>query len=216
MGLTSSAEAADEPDRPLEAAPRQRDVSLTLDPTRPLLGTAIVNGEVRITRTTVFPGQPARDVSVAGWLGVGRLRVADDGLFGGARPAWSDCDDSFYCDRGTLVWVGAQALVYAVGTFEHGLQIGTELSYAHVWGERRYNESWKEMSAFFNDGTVSPGLADEHVSGGALVPGVVIGYKLVTKPGLTLNPQLAGDVQISREGISKVYPRLALNAGWSF
>jgi hypothetical protein len=214
----SNAVAAEE-DRPVgaPAAAKTRDVSLTLDPTRPLIGMGMVNGEVRFPRMTLLPNHRPMDVSLGGWVGAGRVRVADDGLLGGARPVWSDCGDMFNCDRMTAIWVGAQALAYPVGGFDHGLQIGVEASFMQTWGSRRYSPFYKELAASMAKVHDKPftGVPDRDVEGSAFLPGVVVGYKLVTQVGFTFNPQVAADLFVSNAPV-KVVPRLALNAGWSF
>jgi hypothetical protein len=60
-----------------------------------------------------------------------------------------------------------------------------------------------------------PCTGDTPKSEDTVAPGIVVGYKLVTSPGLTLNPQFAYDVLIG-DGSPRALPRLALNAGWSF
>ena len=116
-----------------------------------------------------------------------------------------------------MIWVGAQALVYPVGSFEHGLQIGAEASFVQLKGTRRYNSSFNDLARTFAQarGQTWNGTPDQEVSDSAFIPGLVIGYKLVTKSGFTINPQLAGDVVISDDP-TKIIPRLALNVGWSF
>lgn len=195
-GASEEASSRVAPDEP-------RQVSITVDPTRPLVGMGMVGGEVCFPRVALFPGRSANDVSLGGWVGVGRMRLADGGgLLLGPRPTWASCNDVFYCDRATVVWVGAQALTYPVGGFDHGLQLGVEASFASLWGTRRYSQSPL---------TRGP---DRELRESGFLPGVVLGYKLVTKAGLTFNPQIAADLVVSAEPAT-ILPRLALNAGWS-
>ncbi len=187
-----------------------RTTSISVDPFPALFGVGVVHGEVRVAKAPLLPGHAARDISVGGWLGFGRLRRADDGIWGSV-PVWSDCKDMFYCDRATTVMIGAQALAYPLGDFEHGLQVGLEASALYFWGTRRFSETLKALALNPPPGT----FPDQKVQGFAFLPGLVVGYKLVTAAGFTVNPQLAADVVISSEPIA-ISPRLGVYAGWSF
>jgi hypothetical protein len=210
--LSTSANAAEsiptDPDQATpSAAPAARSVSLTTDPLRPLVGMAVLGAETRVGSLSVHEGFSPRDVSVVGFVGFGRVRSSDIGS--GLRPVWGSCDELFTCDRATTLWLGGQALLYPVGSFEHGAQLGVEASYMRVWGTRSYNGSFAQFLG-------SSSVPDARLSGGAFAPGVLIGYKLVTKPGFTFNPQLALDAIFASDGSSALAPRLTLNAGWSF
>jgi hypothetical protein len=218
-GSTAVVESTAEETVPSDARPTKlHNVSLTLNPVQPLFGVALLNGEVRLSRLTVFPKQTPKDVSFGGWVGLGRIRIADGGMLADGQPVWANCNDIAYCDRLTVVWVGAQALVYPVGTFDHGLQLGVEASVMTAWGYRRYGKLYDEIGASFAKaaGKQWAGLPDEKLSDTSFFPGIVIGYKLATKSGFTVNPQLAGDLLVSTTERTTILPRLAVNAGWSF
>jgi hypothetical protein len=216
--IPSRADADDAPD---PDAPRARTggadhvVSVTTDPTRVLYGVAALGAEARVGRVTVHKGFSPRDVSIAGWVGVGRVRTGD---ITDPRAIWESCGDLFWCERATMVWVGAQALLYPVGGFERGAQLGVEASYLGLFGTRSYNASFVSLENGIVATQGKPGVAsvpEDRFTRNAFVPGVVVGYKLATKAGFTFNPQLALDMVLSSEPVN-LAPRLALNVGWSF
>lgn len=197
-----------------EKAAPPHAVSLMLEPTEALFGVGVVSGEVRLPRRAVFSGSRPMDVSAGGRLAVGRVRASD---LHGRTLAWGDCEDLFYCDRTILMTVGGQVLAYPIGSFEHGLQIGAEASFTHVGGTRRYTDSYDDLvgSLARVNGRRVTHVPDQEVSGNMFLPAIVIGYKLVTRPGFTINPQLTGGVAFS-EAPPLLAIRLALNVGWSF
>lgn len=208
-GLASAAEDSPSQASTMRSSAVLRRVSLTTDPTRALMGMGLLNGEVGFPNAHLFPNTIGRDVSLAGWVAAGQMRRPD---VGGPSFVWNDCNETFYCDRATVVWAGAQALLYPLGTFEHGLQVGIEASFVGAWGKRHYTSL--VVADGQSDVTRVARPSIRHSETGFL-PGVVIGYKLVTKAGFTFNPQFATDYIVSA-GALKTTPRLALNAGWSF
>lgn len=206
--------AADEPDRVGDEAPGARSVSLTTNPISALFGIGLVSGEVALPRRSLLPGHRSIDIGVGGWIGLGRTRSAD---LTGLVPVWSSCDGLFSCDRTTVFSVGGQVFAYPLGTFEHGLQLGVEAGFVHVQGTRHFNAAYGRLASSIAHvrGLPDVGTSDVPLSGNAFVPGLVVGYKLITRPGLTFNPQVAGDVVLS-DAPTRLVPRLALNAGWSF
>jgi hypothetical protein len=104
--------------------------------------------------------------------------------------------------------LGAQVRYYAVGTFDHGMQLGAEVLYVHLDAET---------------GTSIVG------SGEGTALGPFVGYKIATRGGFTFDGQLgfqyiavsaeAHDTETneSAEGEdSTVIPLFNANIGWSF
>lgn len=109
------------------------------------------------------------------------------------------------------VWeVGGQFVGYPVGDFDHGMQLGLEVLYAHV--------STNDTGA---NGVTLSGV------GSGLGVGPFIGYKLATKVGFTFNIQggveymavradATDGTRSSGTNQSAFIPLANLNVGWSF
>ncbi|MDP2305819.1 MAG: hypothetical protein Q8P18_07305 [Pseudomonadota bacterium] len=104
-----------------------------------------------------------------------------------------------------LLEVGTSARYYVVGSFDHGMQLGAEILYAHLSTEQ--------------------GGID--ASGDTAAIGPFVGYKIAARFGLTFEGQLGAQYQISsaraQSGAqsasasdSRIIPLLNLNLGWSF
>jgi hypothetical protein len=164
----------------------------------------MLQGEARLGARRIFPGMRTMDIGAAGWIGGGRATQRDGKL----QPVWGSCDSALFdCQRETVAWAGAQIVVYGVGSFTHGLQVGAEASWMQLWLTK-------------TDGSLDTSLGLEapalHRSAGVLLTGAVFGYKYVAPFGLTFNPQFAVGPAIATDGSFAVLPRLALNAGWTF
>jgi hypothetical protein len=109
------------------------------------------------------------------------------------------------------VWeIGGQARYYAIGSFEHGMEVGAQGEYLGV-------------STSASDGTVTVFGA-----GNGVVLGPFLGYKLATKVGFTLDLQggVAYEIatanaqsstgQTASAGGNAIVPLLNLHLGWSF
>lgn len=103
--------------------------------------------------------------------------------------------------------VGGQARYYALGDFNHGLQLGAEALYIDIDED---------------DIDVKDELFTGVRQGVAIGP--FVGYKLATELGLTVNAQLgvartgigAGSEDDERDEVSHWKPLVNLNVGWSF
>lgn len=109
----------------------------------------------------------------------------------------------------TVLEAGASLRYYVVGDFEHGMQLGAEVLYAHV-----------ATSTSEGDVTVT-GV------GSGLAVGPFIGYKIATRVGFTFDSQVgvtfaavdaeaSGGGQSASQSASLVGLLLNLNIGWSF
>lgn len=101
--------------------------------------------------------------------------------------------------------LGASGRYYAVGSFDHGMQVGAEALYVHA--------------------AVSSGGASG--SGGGVALGPFLGYKIAARFGLTFEVQggvqymfvaatATNGVQTASATENKVIPLVNLNLGWSF
>lgn len=188
---------ADEADRGASEAPRRPSkVSVTTDATRPLEGLATVNGEFLLGRGAFVHGMKPTDVSTTVTLGGGAQRSNDVGPL----PVWTGtCGDT--CTRASVFLIGVQAVAYPIGSFDHGMQVG-------VQGTMRF---LADQTRTLRTGTREI-VEKTAFRWGDLEPGVFFGYKLTTRFGLTVNPQLGWNVSL----LSMRGARPALNAGWSF
>jgi hypothetical protein len=103
-----------------------------------------------------------------------------------------------------VIEAGAQARYYAVGDFDHGMQLGVEVLGVHV----------------FSDNALGTGIAG---FGTGVAAGPFIGYKFAADFGLTLDVQLGAawafiraDAGGATANDTDFLPILNLNAGWSF
>jgi len=108
----------------------------------------------------------------------------------------------------TTFELGGQIRYYALGGFEHGMQIGAEVLYAYVDAAEKDNIS----------GT-----------GAGLAAGPFLGYKIATHIGFTFDAQLGVQYIMAKANAendetnetatasdSAISPMLNLNVGWSF
>jgi len=105
--------------------------------------------------------------------------------------------------------LGGQARYYLIGDFDHGMQIGGELLYAHV-----------------SDNDIQGSGVSANSNGISL--GAFLGYKIAFGFGLTFDLQGGIDYMIVRAHAedntgatgnasgSRLYPLLNINLGWSF
>lgn len=164
---------------PTERPPREiRDVSLTVSPAHLFLPIVELMGDIRLIDK----------LSAAVILGFGAVQVTPD-------------------DRATVFEAGAQLKFYAIGDFDHAMQIGAEILFIHL----------------------SADLASRGVTGtgSGLAFGPFLGYKFVASGGFTLDVQLgfqyAGVFASATDGTTteetsdaEIIPLLNLNLGWSF
>jgi hypothetical protein len=171
-----------------------RSVSLTFSPFSLLLPEVRIAAEVSVTPK----------FGVMGILGYGWPKL------GG--PLYSKGD--FILDqRLNLLEVGVQAHYYAVGDFDHGMQLAAALRYLSVFGEVKL------------DASANPQVA--RANGSAIAPSALIGYKIAAKVGFTFNVQLGigyavatakatdGRVQTSSTA-QKAFLDSNMLFGWSF
>ncbi|MBM4318862.1 MAG: hypothetical protein FJ125_02635 [Deltaproteobacteria bacterium] len=106
----------------------------------------------------------------------------------------------------TVYEIGGQLRWYALGRFDHGVQLGVELLYVHTGGE------------------VGPSLT---ASGTGLAVGPFLGYKLITGFGLTFEGQLgfqsgflSAEASSAHSTVdeekSEIGALVNLSVGWSF
>jgi hypothetical protein len=124
----------------------QHNYSITVSPFHLVLPVIELTGEYRV----------ADKIGVAGMLGAGQVTVKELG---------TDEELSF-----TVFEVGAGARYYLIGSFIHGMQLGTELQYIHVSTDDAYDD----VSGFASGGSV----------------GAFAGYKIATNVGFTFEFQL--------------------------
>jgi hypothetical protein len=159
------------PAPPPEPVHPRRVFSLTISPIRLVFPVVELTGEAR-----------AHD----------KVGVALIGGGGGSDPNISETSATAY-------EAGAQVRVYVLGDFRHGMQVGGELLYLHLSGNRLSR------------------------NGEGLAVGPFLGYKIMIDAGFTFDAQL-GIEHISARAASgnntandKAFiPLLNLNVGWSF
>lgn len=108
------------------------------------------------------------------------------------------------------IWeVGAQLRYYALGSFDHGLQLGAELLYVHV----------------SSDDVLDTGIGGKGVG---LAVGPFVGYKYAADLGFTVDVQAGAQYMAiaaeagdgagaeSEDSDAGVIPLVNLNLGWSF
>jgi hypothetical protein len=192
--LASAASAQNEPPPPpppMPAAPQPappppaeptRNVSVTFSPIHLAAPIVELAAELRVTDK----------ISIAAIGGYGSIKVTD--------PYLKD-------HRFSAFEVGAHLNYYAIGTFDHGMQLGIEALYAKV----------------MTDGS------DVKLSGSAdgLAIGPYVGYKLITRIGFTFEANGGVEYVTARanatDGTNKAsgssatfIPLINLNVGWSF
>lgn len=118
----------------------------------------------------------------------GELRIGDKFAVAAAVGAGAFPDGS-----GDIVVLGGQVVYYAVGSFNHGMQLGP-----HVL---------LETSSDRRSGTVE--TAD------SVYAGAFVGYKLVTRVGFTVNAQVSVLASEGSYGVELV-PLPNLKLGWTF
>jgi hypothetical protein len=160
----------------------ERRVYVSISPLHLLAPVVELTAEVRVHRK----------IGVAAIGGYGQVRAAEGG------------------PRFTVWELGAQFVGYAVGSFDHGMQLGAEVLYVGVSGED------------------SAGSVSVSGAGNGLAAGPFVGYKLATKVGFSFNIQAGAQYMVARADAtsstgataqsqqSSVIPLLNLNAGWSF
>ncbi len=114
-------------------------------------------------------------------------------------------------DGASFFEIGGQYNYYIIGNFNHGMQLGAELLYAHL-----------------SDGFR---LGDDKVNwaGQGLAVSPFLGYKFAANYGLTLNIQGGVSLVVARASVESSYdgttdsasnstvgPLLNINVGWSF
>jgi len=99
----------------------------------------------------------------------------------------------------TVFEAGAQIRYYVIGDFRHGMQLGGELLYLHLYDDR------------------------VAISGEGLAVGPFIGYKIMIDAGFTFDAQVGferitarADGNGSTANDKTIIPLLNLNVGWSF
>jgi hypothetical protein len=163
----------------------EHKLSITLSPIHLALPMVELTGEYAVQRK----------VGAAGIVGVGQVTVEDS----------LGSESTF-----TALELGAQGHYYALGDFDHGLQLGLEALYLYVSGDSD------------SDSSVSG-------TGAGLALGPYVGYKFAASFGLTFNAQAgvqylvvkadaedADTGETAEDGDSEVIPLLNLNVGWSF
>ena len=162
--------------------PRElRSVSLTISPLHLILPLVELMGDFRVLDK----------LSIAAILGFGTVQ-----LTGG-----------FEEERATVFEAGTQIKFYAIGDFDHAMQLGLEALYIHV-------------SATLDASGVTG-------TGSGLAIGPFIGYKWIASFGLTIDVQLGAQLAgifaeasdgttTEEESTTEFIPLLNLNFGWSF
>jgi hypothetical protein len=162
--------------------PRElRSVSLTISPLHLILPIVELMGDIRVLEK----------LSIAAILGFGTVQLT--GAFAG--------------ERATVFEAGTQIKLYAIGDFDHAMQLGLEALYIH-------------LSATLDASGVTG-------TGSGLAIGPFIGYKWIARFGLTIDlqvgAQLAGIFAEASDGTTteedsttELVPLLNLNFGWSF
>lgn len=186
---TATAESLDHPSpRSVKAADGddvQHQWSVTLSPVHLILPVLEVAAEYRLQDK----------IGIGGLLGGGQIKVKD---------LVSDDDITFL-----VLDAGGSFRYYVLGTFIHGMQLGTELSYTYV----STSDTYDDISA---------------VAGGLSAAGFV-GYKIATNVGFTFEIQGGAQYMIldasaksqstgdkAKASDSKAGPLLNLQLGWSF
>jgi len=153
------------------------DVAITISPIHLILPVFELQGEFRV----------GEQVSVSAILGFGSVSVTD----------------SFDTDRFSVFEIGGQFAYYALGDFDHGLQLGLELLYLGVSADAD-----SEFGGVFGRG---------------LAASPFVGYKVAADFGLTFCAQLgpalflvSAESDETTESESAVGVMLNLNLGWSF
>jgi len=169
------------PQPPPEPEGAQHSVSLTISPFHLVLPVVEVMGEFK----------------VQDWFGLAAI------LGGGSIQGTGTIAD----ERLTVFELGAQALFYPVGDFDHGMQLGLEALFIHISGT-------------FDSGALTG-------TGSGLAVGPLIGYKFAASWGLTVDIQggyqIAGIAASASDGTTTESDStvegvvlLNINAGWSF
>ena len=120
----------------------------------------------------------------------GEFRVGDKFAVAAAIGAGAFPDGS-----GDIVVLGAQAIYYAVGSFNHGMQLGPHVLFSSSSDKR----------------SEAPADIEDTISVGAFV-----GYKLVTRVGFTVNAQLSVLAYDDGEGGVGLGPLPNVKLGWTF
>ena len=178
-----------QPAYPAQAQPAERELrsfSLTISPFHLVLPIVELMGDFRIIDK----------LSLAAILGIGTIGFDADG-----DPFTGDEDHA------TVFELGAQVKFYAIGHFDHALQLGLEILFIY-------------LDATFESRGVTG-------TGSGLAIGPFIGYKYVAPFGLTVDiqagAQLAGVAATATDGATteedstvEFIPLVNLNFGWSF
>ncbi|TNF23677.1 MAG: hypothetical protein EP329_26910 [Deltaproteobacteria bacterium] len=153
------------------------EVAITISPIHLVLPVFEVQAEIRATE----------QVSASVILGFGSVKVSD----------------GFTTDSFSVFEIGGQVAYYALGDFDHGLQLGAELLYLGVSAE-----AGSEFEGVFGRGL-------------SLAP--FVGYKVAADFGLTFCAQIGPAIFLvsaqsdtASESDSDVGVMLNLNLGWSF
>lgn len=164
----------------------QHQVSITISPVHLFLPVIELTGEYRV----------ADKIGVSAILGAGRVETG--GTTSGGSP-----ENKFLVIEG-----GTQFRYYPVGTFVHGMQLGTEILFIYI--DRDETD-------------------DISVSGEGLAIGPFIGYKVATDGGFTFDTQVGFEYVVARahreesttataaeKSADTFIVLLNLNVGWSF
>lgn len=120
----------------------------------------------------------------------GEFRVGESFAIAGSVGAGSYLDGS-----GGIAVAGLQAIYYAVGSFNHGMQLGPHVLFSSSSDKR----------------SEAPADIEDTISVGA-----VVGYKLVTRVGFTVNAQLSVLAYDDGEGGVALGPLPNVKLGWTF
>jgi hypothetical protein len=196
LAIPSAASAAEAPAS--ESRP-SRTFTITTDILRPLYGVAALSGEV----------SAGERFGIGAWMGAGAVRR--DSVLGHV-PIFGKCAGSF-CERNTLVTGGIAASFYAIGGFSapQSLQLGAEMSIAHEWGLSIPSDYTVTVARELFGGY----LVSEPSNRTIFTPGVLAGYKLVSRAGFTVN--LVGVIGYRiGDDPNPFASRATANVGWTF
>lgn len=187
VALVSSPALADGEGSVAHAPEQTRMMSVTISPLHLIMPIVEVTAEFKAHETVGL-------AALGGW---GKMTQHDEVLGDINYDVWE---------------VGGQLRYYALGDFDHGLQVGAEVLYVNVTSEDIETST----------GTVS-GVGD------GVAVGPFLGYKIATELGFTFDGQLGvarmgigaeakneGTGQTESEESSEWGPLLNLNVGWSF